>query len=115
MDRVGKGGVAASVYQPAVSPQPSNPLAGASNQPGVPAAFRDVGTGGGSGTVPRIPGTDLPQPPPPLVPSAPASVPATLGTSTMERDAPAGFKRLRLATGHYLTVPESWAPEEPTI
>ena len=93
-----------------MTPPPPNPLAGASHQTGLPAAFGGVG---GSDSVPRIPGTNLPQPP--LVPTAPASVPASLGTSAMEREAPAGFKRFRLANGQYLTVPESWTPEDPAI
>ena len=63
----------------------------------------------------RTPGTTLPKPPP--VPNAPGAAPATLGTTGVERDravAP-GFKRMRLENGQYLTVPESWIPEDPSI
>ena len=82
---------------------------------------QDIGLGfllplvvGGTDPVRRIPVTNLPQPP--LVPTAPASAPATLGTTAMERDrAVAPGKRMRLENGQYLAVPESWTPEDPTI
>ena len=110
MDRVVTGGALPGAAFPPMAPSPPNPVGGAGHSTGVPAAFGGVG---GIDPVPCIPGTNLPQPP--LVPAAPASVPASLGTSAMEREAPPGFKRFRLANGQYLTVPESWTPEDPLI
>ena len=115
MERVAAGGgqAASPAACPPVTPASTIPAGGgAGYSTGIPAAF---GGTGGTDPVPRIPGTNLPQPP--LVPAVPAAAPATLGTTAMERDrdvAP-GFKRMKLANGQYLTVPESWMPEDPSI
>ena len=113
MERVATGGgQASSAAVPPMSPSHPTPAGGAGHSTGIPAAFGGVG---GTDPVRRIRGTNLPQPP--LAPVAPASAPATLGTTGMERDravAP-GFKRTRLENGQYPTVPESWIPEDPTI
>ena len=108
MDRVAAGGGQASSAGTFPPAPPAHPIlaGGAGHSTGVPAAFGGVG---GTDPAPRIPGTNLPQPP--LAPAALAGAPATL----MEREAPQGFKRFRLANGQYLTVPESWIPEDPSI
>ncbi|CAK9054543.1 unnamed protein product [Durusdinium trenchii] len=90
---------------------------------GLPAAYQNA-----PGT-PKILGADLPRPP--LAPANAASqaatmpagggstpttpAPATLGTATFQTEAPQGFKRVRLATGGYLTVPSNWMPEESAV
>ena len=74
MDRVAAGGGQASSAAaiPPAPPAHPTPAGGAGHSTGVPAAFGGVG---GTDPVPRIPATNLPQPP--LVPATPAGAPAT--------------------------------------